>query len=83
MACDYLAIQGSSMPSKRAFSRGGLTGTTFCNHLEMKIFEALQLLKSAYWNGHVVATEEAAHHLDALIESLDVTENGEEENDDM
>jgi hypothetical protein len=53
--------------------------TSLHNCLEAKIFEALQLLKSVYWNGHIAATEEAVHHLDALIESLDVAESGGEE----
>jgi hypothetical protein len=77
MARDYLAIQGSSTPSERAFSGGGLTGTTLRNRLEVEIFEALQILKSAYRNGHTAAAEQAAHHLDALIASLDAAEAGE------
>ena len=55
IACDYLAIQGSSTPSKRAFSSGGITGTAHCNCLSTEIFEALQILKSAYCNGHIAA----------------------------
>jgi hypothetical protein len=48
IARDYLAIQGSSIPSERAFSGGGLTGTTFRNRVQMEVVEALQILKSAY-----------------------------------
>jgi hypothetical protein len=75
MARDYLAIQGSSTPSERAFSGGGLTGTTLRNRLQTEIFEALQILKSAYKNGHVTATQQATHHVDALIECLDAAES--------
>ena len=53
MARDYLAIQGSATPSERAFLSGGTTGTAKCNHLKLEAFEALQLLKSAYRNGHI------------------------------
>jgi hypothetical protein len=74
MARDYLAVQGSSTPSERAFSSGGLTGTALRNRLDMKIFEALQILKSAYRNGHIAAAQQSALHLDALIESLDAAE---------
>lgn len=62
MARDYLAIQGSSVPSERAFSSAGLTGTKQRNSLDPATFEALQLLKSAYRNGVINATEEAAGH---------------------
>ena len=69
MARDYLAIQGSAMPSERAFSGGGITGTPTRNRLTVTSFEALQLLKSAYRNGHISAAEEAAQHLDVLLDS--------------
>ena len=59
MAQDYLAIQGSATPSKRAFSGGGLTGTKYRSCLNGEIFENLQLLKSAYRNGHISAASEA------------------------
>lgn len=35
------------------------------------IFEALQLLKSAYQNGHVAATTQAAFHTEDFIRLLD------------
>ena len=72
MARDYLAIQGSASPAKRAFSSGSLTGTKLRNKLTPRIFEALQLLKSAYRNGHISATKDAGKHMDALITELDV-----------
>jgi hypothetical protein len=53
MARDYLAIQGSATPSEHAFSGGGNTGTAHRNCLTPDAFEALQLLKSAYRNGHI------------------------------
>lgn len=71
IARDYLAIQGSSTPSERAFSSGGITDTARRNRLSPDVFEALQILKSAYRNGHVGAPHQAAQHMDALISVLD------------
>jgi hypothetical protein len=51
MAQDYLAIQGSSVPSERAFSSGGITGTLLRNRLNPETYEALQILKSGYKSG--------------------------------
>jgi len=62
MARDYLAIKGSATPSERAFSSGGTTGTAKRNRLNVEVFESLQLLKSAYRNGHVGAQLEAEKH---------------------
>jgi len=59
MACDYLAIQRSSVSSEKAFSAGGRTGTVDRNQLGTKTFEALQTLRSAYKNKVVSALEEA------------------------
>jgi hypothetical protein len=81
MARDYLAIQGSATPSERAFSGGGLTGTKHRNRLNGAAFESLQLLKSAYRNGHISAASDAKQHVDALIASFDDREDGEEEAD--
>jgi hypothetical protein len=55
MAQDYLAIQGSATASERAFSSSGLTGTKLRNLLSTNTFEALQILKAAYRNGHISA----------------------------
>ena len=63
MARDYLAIQGLATPSERAFSGGGITGSSTRNSLSPSSFEALQLLKSAYRNGHITAAVDAAKHL--------------------
>lgn len=71
MARDYLAIQGSATPSERAFSGGGLTGTKYRNRLNGVVFESLQLLKSAYRNGHISAASDAKQHIDSLIASFD------------
>lgn len=57
MARDYLAIQGSAVPSERAFSGGGITDTERRNRLATATFEALQILKAAYSNGTIVTTE--------------------------
>ena len=59
MARDYLAIQGSATPSERAFSSGGITGTARCSCLTVEMFEALQILKSAYRGGHIMAADDA------------------------
>jgi hypothetical protein len=71
MARDYLAIQGSATPAERAFSSGSLTGTKLRNSLSPEMFEALQLLKNVYCNGHISASAIAACHIDALITELD------------
>jgi hypothetical protein len=62
MARDYLAIQGSSVPSERAFSSGGITGTSARNQLNPETFEALQLLKGGYRTGVLISLEEAREH---------------------
>ena len=62
MARDYLAVQGSATPSEQAFSSGGTTGTAKHNHLNVEVFESLQLLKSTYRNGHIGAHLEAEKH---------------------
>ena len=77
MAHDYLAIQGSSVPSERAFSSGRLTGTSLRNRLSPATFEALQILKSAYRNGHISAAQEAEGHIQSYLEALTVIENEE------
>jgi hypothetical protein len=74
IARDYLAIQGSATPSERAFSSGGITDTARRNRLSPEAFEALQILKSAYRNGHVGAVHQAAQHIDARISTLDDTD---------
>jgi len=78
IACDYLAIQGSSTPSERAFSSGGITGTNRRSSLTTEIFQALQILKSAYRNGHISAVSQAAQHLEALVMALDAVEDSED-----
>jgi hypothetical protein len=59
MAKDYLAIQGSSVPSERAFSTAGLDKTLLRNRMRAELFEALQILKSAYKDGLISASEES------------------------
>ena len=79
MARDYLAIQGSATPSEHAFSSGGLTGTKYRNRLNGMVFESLQLLKSAYCNGHISAASDAKQHINALIAALDEEEVDDED----
>ena len=79
MAQDYLAIQGSATPSEQAFSGSGLTGTKSRNHLNSRVFECLQLLKSVYHNGHISAASDAKQHINALIASFDDEEEDGED----
>ena len=58
-AKDYLAIQGSAVPLERAFSSSGITATARRNCLLPETFGALQVLKSAYRQGHVSAVTQA------------------------
>ena len=69
MAQDYLAIQGSAVPSEHTFSSGGITATTRRNRLSPHTFESLQILKSAYRNGHVAAAKQAGAHVKNLWET--------------
>ena len=62
MALDYLAIQGSSVASERAFSSGGRTGTKLRNRLKPDTFQAVQLLKDGYRTGIITAVEQAFLH---------------------
>jgi hypothetical protein len=59
IAKDYLAIQGSAVPSERAFSSSALTATARRNRMLSETFGQLQLLKSAYREGHISAASEA------------------------
>jgi len=59
IAKDFLAIQGSAVPSERTFSSSSLTATACHNHLLSETFGQLQLLKSAYRKGHISAANEA------------------------
>jgi hypothetical protein len=59
IAKDYLAIQGSAVPSERAFSSSGITAVPRRNCLAPETFGALQLLKSAYRQGHISAASQA------------------------
>ncbi|KIM75155.1 hypothetical protein PILCRDRAFT_13838 [Piloderma croceum F 1598] len=62
IARDYLAIQGSSVPSEHTFSGGGLMDTKAQNQLSQETFEALQILKSCYKDGLIKVEEEVAAH---------------------
>ena len=70
------------MPSERAFSSGGLTATSRRNKLSAESFESLQLLKSAYRNGHVAAAEQAVAHLRDLWDDIGKNDDMEENNGD-
>ena len=70
MARDYLAIQGSATPSERAFSNASLTDSKQRNRLAPDTFEALQILKSAYRNGHISASAEAEKYYNTVMSVL-------------
>jgi hypothetical protein len=70
IARDYLVIQGSSVPSEHAFSSGALTATKRHNQLTPEVFEALQILKGAYGNGHISAAQEAEVHISSALDEL-------------
>jgi hAT family C-terminal dimerisation region len=78
IARDYLAVQGSSVPSERVFSSGGLTGTRLRGRLSPQIFEALQILKSGYRNGHIGAEEQAEQHFKDIMEVVNCLEDEDE-----
>jgi len=70
MAWDYLPIQGSSTPSERTFSNASLTNSQEQNCLASDTFEALQILKSAYHNGHMSAPVEAENYYHTITSAL-------------
>jgi len=78
MARDYLAIQGSAVPSECAFSSGGITAAACHNRMSADTFESLQLLKSAYRNGHITAADQAVTHLKTLWDEVDLKDSVEE-----
>ena len=71
MALDYLAIQGSSVASERAFSSGGRTGTKLRNRLKPDTFQAVQLLKDGYRTGIITAVEQASLYEELVDEHVD------------
>ena len=80
IAWDYLTIQGSSVASGRAFSSSWLTGTYLCNRLKTNTFEALQIVKSAFCNGVINASDKAEAHvavewdLGSLVDTEDASD---------
>ncbi|KAF7372391.1 HAT dimerization [Mycena venus] len=77
MARDYLAIQGSATASEQAFSSGSLTATKRRNRLAPATFEALQILKSAYRNGHIGAAEEVTERMISYFDTLESDDDGD------
>ena len=77
IARDYLAIQGSAVASEHAFSNGSLTATRCCNRIKAETFEALQILKSGYRNGHISTSQQAEAHMAAFLESLNAEYDGD------
>ena len=75
MAHDYLAVQGSATPSERAFSGAALTDTKRRNRLAPDLFEALQILKSAYRNGHISASNAAQTRYLELMRDLSIVDD--------
>jgi hypothetical protein len=70
IARDYLPIQGSATPSERAFSSASLTDSKQRNRLTPDTFEALQILKSAYRNGHMSAPAEAERYYQTVMSAF-------------
>lgn len=62
IARDYLAVQGSSVASERAFSSTGITDDLRRNRLETEAFGKLQILKYAYRTNFLNGADEAATH---------------------
>jgi hAT family C-terminal dimerisation region len=79
MARDYLAIQGSATPSERAFSNASLTDTKQRNRLMPEAFEALQILKGAYRNGHMSTMAAAERYFQSLM-SMEENQDRDTEN---
>ena len=75
---DYLAVQGSAVPSEHAFSSGALTFTRCRNRLMPELFEALQMLKSAYRNGLVGAAQDAEAHVAHALEAVKMIGNAQD-----
>lgn len=48
-----------------------MTGTFSHNSLSVSTFEALQLFKSAYHNGHIAVADDAAKHIVDIFDSSD------------
>ena len=71
MARDYLAIQGSSVASERAFSSAAISDDLRCNKTESKAFGNLQVLKFAYKTNFLNASDEAATHKPYHVLELD------------
>ena len=63
---------------QHAFSSGGLTGVRLHGRLSPEIFEALQILKSGYRNGHIGAAEQAEQHYKKIMEVVSVLEDKDE-----
>ena len=59
IAKDYLAIQGSAVPLECTFYSSSITATARHNALLPETFGALQVLKSAYRQGHISAITQA------------------------
>lgn len=47
IACDFLSVQGSSVPCERMFSSAGLTDTNRRNRLDPQTFAAIETVKSS------------------------------------
>jgi hypothetical protein len=56
-----------------------LTGTRLRGRLAPRTFEALQILKSGYRNGHIGAAEQAEAHYNAIMEVINIVDDDENE----
>jgi hypothetical protein len=77
MAKDYLAIQGSSVASERAFSAAGLDKTKLRNRMGADLLESLQILRSGYKN-RVVSAAEESDMFSQMLEDMDAERAADE-----
>ena len=63
-------IATSFVRYRSAGCSGGLTATARRNRLSGETFEALQILKSGYRNGHIRASEQAEAHFSTYVKEL-------------
>ena len=71
MACDYLAIPGSTCLAKWSFSMSAHTDDVQWWQMGSEKFSAVQRLRSAYHDGHSEAVQEAWMEIDPDF-SMDV-----------
>lgn len=59
-----------------------MTGTRLRGRLSPSVFEALQILKSAYRNGHIGAAEQAEAAMKEVLEVVDDDDDDDDNNEE-